>query len=59
MFNKNFAKYLTNIYHMFNIFLPKPYEIFAKSLSNLQQKFDSITDPMVYSTNTILAMLAE
>ena len=44
---------------MFNITLPKPCEIFAKSLANLQQKFDSTTDPMVYSTNTILAMLAE
>ena len=59
MFNKNFAKYLTKIYHMFNIILPKPYEIFDKSLSNLQQKFYPITDPMVYSTNTTLAMLAE
>ena len=32
---------------MFNIILPKPCEIFAKSLANLQQKFNLTTDPMV------------
>ena len=37
---------------MFNIILPKPCEIFAKSLT---KKFKSTTDPMVHSTNTILA----
>ena len=36
---------------MFNIIIPKPCEIFAKSLTN----FKSTSDPMVYSTNTILA----
>ena len=40
---------------MFNIILPKPCEIFAKILPNLQQKFKSTTDPLVYSANTILA----
>ena len=31
MVKYNFAKYLINIYHAFNIILPKPCEIFAKS----------------------------
>ena len=44
---------------IFNIVLPKPCETFAESLANLQQKFNSTTDPIVYSTNTILALLAE
>ena len=36
MVKQNFAKYLKNIYHMFNIILPKPCEIFAKSLTKIE-----------------------
>ena len=32
---KNFAKYLVNVYHVFSIILPKPREIFTKSLTNI------------------------
>ena len=35
MFKYNFVKYLINIYHMFNIILPKPCEIIGKSVTEL------------------------
>ena len=35
MVKQNFAKYLINIYYVFNIILTEPCEIFAKSLANL------------------------
>ena len=38
MFKWNFAKYLINIYHVFNIILPKPCEIFGKFLANFFNK---------------------
>ena len=46
---------MINIYHVFNFILPKPCQIFAKSLP---QKLNSTTDPIVYSPNTILEMSA-
>ena len=33
MVKENFAKYLINIYYLFNIIMPKPCEIFDKYLT--------------------------
>ena len=50
MVKYNFAKYLISLYHVFNIIVPKPCQIFNKNL--IQQLIQ-------YSTNTILSDLAE
>ena len=53
MFNEDFAKYLINIYHMFNIILPKPCEIFAKFLLKICLNYLAKIS-QGFSTNTIL-----
>ena len=50
MIKYNFAKYLINLYHVFNIILLKPCQIFNKNL--IQQLIQN-------STNTILSDLEE
>ena len=61
MVKYNFAKYLINLHHVFNIILLKPCKIFVKYLSNIWQIFNKnlIQQLMQYSTNTILSDLAE
>ena len=39
MVTENFAKYLINISHLFNIILPKPCQIFGKYFSFVQYYF--------------------
>ena len=39
MVKKNFAKYLINIHHLFNIIVPKPCQIFDKYLPFVQYYF--------------------
>ena len=53
MVKYNFAKYLINLYHVFNIILPKPCKIFGKSLANLKQEFNSTTDPKFNQYNSV------
>ena len=50
MVKENFTKYLINIYRVFNIILPKPCEIFGKSLTKIQ--FDNYSNSLFNQHNS-------